>query len=392
MKATWIPARLPNSSSRVRTSASAWQGWCSFVSELITGIDDAAASSSTDACAKVRMVMASRYSDNVRAVSPIASPRPIWSSSVRSTIGSMPSIQAAASKLTRVRVDGLWKIIPSRPPARRFRNASGSRLSRPVRSSNARSSPGSSSSSVRKWRGGGAVIADRYLRRCMRSSPGALLRPFVWSASRGPRCIASSIRCGIACRTARTARVSSRHPGPSQPPPLPRVLAGDTAFRQGSRKTLEALDGHVEGRDPKDAEPDALLEVDADTAAVAATERHVAVTEAHPDADRRDPQPRALDPPRGQVGQRRVQAVEAEARIELAVEVHVGVARPDTEESQQRSRPSAEADREALAGHVGVRLTGSAPSRHLRGVRLGWRQALRETERGRRCRTAGMMR
>src|SRR3972149_2208541 len=143
MKATWIPARLPNSSSRGRTSASAWHGWCSFVSALITGIDDAAASSSTDACAKVRMVMASRYSDNVRAVSPIASPRPIWSSSVRSRIGSMPSIHAAASNLTRVRVDGLWKIIPSRPPARRFRNASGSRLSRPVRSSNARSSPGS---------------------------------------------------------------------------------------------------------------------------------------------------------------------------------------------------------------------------------------------------------
>ena len=49
-------------------------------------------------------------------MSAIVSPRPIWISSGRSMIGSMPRPQVAASKLTRVRVDGLSKSIPTRPP------------------------------------------------------------------------------------------------------------------------------------------------------------------------------------------------------------------------------------------------------------------------------------
>ena len=86
-------------------------------------------------------------------MSAIVSPRPRWSSSGRSTIGSMPSIHAADSKLTLVRVEGLSKSMPIRRPARRSLNASGFRLSRPV--SGAKSAdPQVSSSRVRKSLGG----------------------------------------------------------------------------------------------------------------------------------------------------------------------------------------------------------------------------------------------
>ncbi len=42
----------------------------------------------------------------------------------------MPRAQAAASRLTRVRVEGLSKIIPTLPPASDPRNAAGSRFAR----------------------------------------------------------------------------------------------------------------------------------------------------------------------------------------------------------------------------------------------------------------------
>ena len=47
----------------------------------------------------------------------MVSPRPSWSSSGGGLIGSMPRPQMAASKLTLVRVDGLSKMRPTRPPA-----------------------------------------------------------------------------------------------------------------------------------------------------------------------------------------------------------------------------------------------------------------------------------
>ena len=55
------------------------------------------------------MTNAPQYEDSTRAVSAIGSPRPSWSSSGRSMIGSAPSRCTAASTETRVRVEGFEK-------------------------------------------------------------------------------------------------------------------------------------------------------------------------------------------------------------------------------------------------------------------------------------------
>ena len=58
--ATRTPSNPPSRSLIVITSASAWHGWKSSVSPLMTGMSAAAASSSTSACAKVRIMIPSR--------------------------------------------------------------------------------------------------------------------------------------------------------------------------------------------------------------------------------------------------------------------------------------------------------------------------------------------
>jgi hypothetical protein len=60
MYATGRPSRSPKRSRSVSTSASAWHGWWSSVRALITGADEAAATSSTSRCANVRITIAAQ--------------------------------------------------------------------------------------------------------------------------------------------------------------------------------------------------------------------------------------------------------------------------------------------------------------------------------------------
>src|SRR5439155_26841995 len=113
--------------------------------------------------------------------------------------------------------------------------------------------------------------------------------------------------------------------------PLPRVLARYPVFGKGGREAFEVLDGYVQGGDSEEPERDPLLEVDAHAATVATAERHVAVAKARPDADRRDPQPGTLDPPRCDVGHGGADAEEPEVGVQLVVEVHVGILPADPE-------------------------------------------------------------
>ena len=53
--ASFSPSSVPKRSSSVIRSASTWQGWCSWVSMLITGTSDQRASSSTVSCGPVRI-------------------------------------------------------------------------------------------------------------------------------------------------------------------------------------------------------------------------------------------------------------------------------------------------------------------------------------------------
>ena len=63
-----------------------------------------------------------------------------------------------------------------------------------------------------------------------------------------------------------------------------------------------------------------------------AREGEIAVTDAPPDPDRGDPQPRPFDPPRYDVGQRRPQVTEAEPRVEVVIDVDMGAVRPNAEQ------------------------------------------------------------
>ncbi len=108
-KASRRPARPPNRSRTVSTSASAWHGWCSSESAFTTGTAAATARSSSSRWAYVRTTIASQYAESALAVSATGSPRPSWSSSGRSTIGFRPSRAAAAANETRVRVEGFAK-------------------------------------------------------------------------------------------------------------------------------------------------------------------------------------------------------------------------------------------------------------------------------------------
>ena len=65
----------------------------------------------------MRIMMASTKRDSTRAVSAMDSPRPSCISRPVRTIGSPPIWRMATSKDTRVRVDGLSKIIARGRPA-----------------------------------------------------------------------------------------------------------------------------------------------------------------------------------------------------------------------------------------------------------------------------------
>ena len=103
------PSRLPKRSRSVRQSASAWQGWWSSVSALMTGTLECSRSSRTSR----------------------------WSSSRRSLIGSPPRRLIAASDDPRARVDGLAKEHATERPSSALRQASRCRFIAPARSSSA---------------------------------------------------------------------------------------------------------------------------------------------------------------------------------------------------------------------------------------------------------------
>lgn len=112
---------------------------------------------------------------------------------------------------------------------------------------------------------------------------------------------------------------------------VPGVLAGDAPRREGGAEPFHVIDGHVEGRHAQAGEPDGLPEVHPDATPVVAAKRHVPVADASADADRSDPAPRPLDAPGHDVGERRPHREPAEVRVEVAVEVDMGVGRSRSE-------------------------------------------------------------
>src|SRR5262245_27870071 len=113
------------------------------------------------------------------------------------------------------------------------------------------------------------------------------------------------------------------------------VLAGDPALGEGPGETFEVLDRHVQRGHAEAPHPDPLAEVDPHATPWRTAERHVTVTDAHADPDRRDPKPRSFDPPRRKVGDRCPEMPEPEARFELIVEIDVRRFRPDREEQAE---------------------------------------------------------
>src|SRR5450759_4795734 len=166
----------------------------------------------------------------------------------------------------------------------------------------------------------------------------------------------------MACRTFRLAERdarprSSRDEWRGSAPPC--VLTGDSARRERRRQPFEVLHGHVEGRDPEAPELDRISEVDTHATSMGAAERHVPVPHAPADADRRDPVPRPLDAPRDDVGHRRVNAEEAEMRIQLLVHDHERIAGPHPEEAEQWARRLPDAKWKLYGCHVRGRVAGS---------------------------------
>src|SRR6185369_16399895 len=106
----------------------------------------------------------------------------------------------------------------------------------------------------------------------------------------------------------------------------------------------------------EDGPADRGREVDPDAAVRTAAERDVVVAEAPPDADRRDPQPRALDPPAREVSHRRPEVGPAELDLELSLgavaEIDPRVVGADAEQDAERQpRLATDADRKARGGH-----------------------------------------
>jgi hypothetical protein len=129
------------------------------------------------------------------------------------------------------------------------------------------------------------------------------------------------------------------------------VATLDPAALQLGRERVEVVDRYVDRRHPERAPSNRLAEIDPHPAVRAAPEGHVAMTKAAPDADGRDPAPRALDPPRGNVRDRCPESIPPEADVEVAVESDPRVVRVDPEEGQHGPRAATDADREMNRWH-----------------------------------------
>ena len=115
----------------------------------MTGTEAQRASSSTSASGPVRMPIAATWRDSTIAVSRGSSPRDSCISSERSTSAWPPSSKMPASKDTRVRVDGFWKISATLRPSS-GRAAVGAAFISRARSSRAWISSRESSAPVRR--------------------------------------------------------------------------------------------------------------------------------------------------------------------------------------------------------------------------------------------------
>ena len=90
------------------------------------------------------------------------------------------------------------------------------------------------------------------------------------------------------------------------------------------------------------------MEVESDAPGVDAVEREDTVTDTSTDADRHDPEPRPLQPPRADVGDRGPQPAVSEVGIEVVAHVDVGVLGFHAEdEPEEAARPPPDLDREA---------------------------------------------
>ena len=128
--------------------------------------------------------------------------------------------------------------------------------------------------------------------------------------------------------------------------PATGVATLDPAALQLGRERVEVVGGQVDRRHPERAPSNRFAEIDPHPAVRAATEGHVAVADAAPDADGRDPAPGALDPPCRNVRDRCPESIPPEADVEVAVELDPGVVRADPEEREHGPRAATDADRE----------------------------------------------
>src|SRR6185312_9752699 len=144
----------------------------------------------------------------------------------------------------------------------------------------------------------------------------------------------------------RSDAIRSRRPRSA----APSVLAGDPALRQGSREPFWVLDGDVQRRRPEDAQAGhTLTEVDPDATRLHAVEGEDAVPDPAPDADRGDPEPRALDTPGTDVAHGRSKTAIPEPRVQLIAEIDIRVVRLHAEQDpKQTTRTAAELDGKAL--------------------------------------------
>ena len=124
----------------------------------MTGTAELAASSSWSACESLRIMIASTIRDSTLAVSLIGSLRPSWVASPCRNRAWPPSLAMPDSKLTRVRVEFLVKIIASVLPAKLCGRSCFRAFRARARSITAVISAAERSESFRKWRGMGGCV------------------------------------------------------------------------------------------------------------------------------------------------------------------------------------------------------------------------------------------
>ena len=102
---------------------------------------------------------------------------------------------------------------------------------------------------------------------------------------------------------------------------MPSVRTGHAATYQFRGKTVQIVRANIDRRDVEETPPHGLAEIDSNAAMRAAGEAHVAMADAPSDTDRGDPQERAFDPPRGEVGERRSKPEASEVEVDVVIDI-----------------------------------------------------------------------